>query len=335
MLKERSGSEKAAILIISLGPKLAAPIYRHLSEPEIEKLTAEIARLGRIGEEEKTDVLEEFFGLTLSQGSISEGGLELAQEILDSALGKQKANAIIGRLLDFDEGASFEFLRKADPLTAANVLKKEHPQAIAIVLAHMDSRQMGPVLSKLPDEVRGDVAYRIATLDRPNPEVIKIMDEVFNSSMAEDFGELARQRGGSKRMAEALNEIDRDTWVDILDEVEEFSAEVAQDVRNQMFIFEDIMVLDDKSIQELLKNIDSKELAVALKATSDGVSDKIYSNMSKRAADGIKEDIEYMGPVRLSDVEEAQQRIVDVLRRLEEDGSIVIGRSGSGSVMVE
>jgi flagellar motor switch protein FliG len=332
---ERSGFEKAAILIISLGPKLAAPIYRHLNEHQIEMLTAEVARLGRIGEQEKREVLEEFFNLTMSQGSISEGGLELAQEILDSALGKQKANAIIGRLLDFSEGTSFEMLRKADPLTAANMLKKEHPQTIAIVLAHMDSRQMGPVLAKLPDEIRGDVAYRIATLERPNPDVIKVMDEVFNSTMAEDIGELARQRGGSKKMAEALNEIDRDTWVDILDDLEGFSKEVALDVRNQMFIFEDIMILDDKSVQELLKNIDSKELAVALKATSDGVRDKIFNNMSKRAGEGIKEDIEYMGPIRLSDVEEAQQRIVDVLRRLEEEGSVTIGRAGSGAVMVE
>ncbi len=334
-MAERSGMEKAAILVITLGPKLAAPIYRHLEEPEIEALTAEIARLGRISEEDKREVLDEFFQLTMREGQISEGGLDLAQEILNSALGKQKANAIISRLLDFREGTAFDALRKADAVTVANVLKKEHPQTIAIVLAHMDSRQVGPVLAKLPEELRGEVAYRIATLERPNPEVIQVMDEVINAAMAEDIGELARQRGGAKKVAEALNEVDRETWVEILDEVEEFSKEVAQDVRNQMFIFEDIMMLDDKSVQELLKNVDGKELAVALKATSDGVKDKIFSNMSKRAAEGIKEDIEYMGPVRLSDVEEAQQRIVDVLRKLEEEGVVVIGRGGSAAVMVE
>ncbi len=334
-MSERSGMEKAAILVITLGPKLAAPIYRHLDEAEIEALTAEIARLGRISEDVKREVLDEFFQLTMREGRISEGGLDLAQEILNSALGKQKANAIIGRLLDFREGTAFDALRKADPVTVANVLKKEHPQTIAIVLAHMDSRQVGPVLARLPEELRGEVAYRVATLERPNPDVIKVMDEVINAAMAEDIGELARQRGGAKKVAEALNEIDRDTWVEILDEVEAFSKEVAQDVRNQMFIFEDIMMLDDKSVQELLKNVDGKELAVALKATSDGVKDKIFSNMSKRAAEGIKEDIEYMGPVRLSDVEEAQQRIVDVLRKLEEEGVVVIGRGGSAAVMVE
>ena len=332
---DRSGYEKTAILIISLGPKLAAPIYRHFSEPEIERLTAEIVRLGRISADVKREVLEEFFQLTMSQGNISEGGLDLAQEILDSALGKQKANAIIGRLLDFSEGTSFELLRKADPLTTANMLKKEHPQVIAMVLAHMDPRQMGPVLSKLPEELQGEVAFRIATLERPNPDIITVMDEVISSTMARDIGELARQRGGAKNVAQALNEIDRDVWIEILDGIEEFDKAVALDVRNQMFIFEDIVTLDDKSIQELLKNIDAKELAVALKATSDGVKDKIFSNMSKRAVEGIKEDIEYMGPVRLSEVEEAQQRIVDVLRKLEEDGSVIIGRSGTGSVMVE
>jgi len=326
--------EKAAILVISLGPKLAAPIYRHLDEPEIEVLTAEIARLGRISEDVKREVLEEFFLLTMREGEISEGGLDLAQEILNSALGKQKANAIIGRLLDFREGTAFDSLRKTDALTTANILKKEHPQTIAIILAHMDSRQIGPVLSKLPEELQGDVAWRIATLERSNPEVIKVMDEVISASMAQDMGELARQRGGAKKVAEALNEIDRENWIDILDGVEEHSKEVAQDVRNQMFIFEDIMTLDDKSIQELLKNVDGKELSVALKATSDGVKDKIFGNMSKRAAEGIKEDIEYMGPVRLSEVEEAQQRVVDVLRKLEEDGVVVIGRGGSAAVMV-
>lgn len=333
-MTERSGMEKAAILVISLGPKLAAPVYRHLEEPEIEVLTAEIARLGRISEDIKQEVLGEFFDLTMSQGNISQGGLDLAQEILTSALGKQKANAIIGRLLDFREGTFFDALRKADDLTVANVLKKEHPQTIAIVLAHMDTRRLGPILAMLPEDLQGDVAFRIATLERPNPDVIKVMDDVISESMAEDMGELARQRGGAKKVAEALNEIERESWIEILDGVEELSKEVAQDVRNQMFIFEDIMMLDDKSTQELLKNIDSKELSIALKATSDGVADKIFGNMSKRAAEGIKEDIEYMGPVRLSDVEEAQQRVVDVLRRLEEDGTVVIGRGGSAAVMV-
>ncbi len=333
-MSDRSGLEKAAILIISLGPKLAAPIYRHLDDDQIEKLSMEIARIGSISGDVKRKVLDEYFALTMSQGNISQGGLELAQEILNAALGKQKANAIVGRLLDFREGTNFDSLRSADPLTVANILKKEHPQTIAIVLAHMDSRQLGPVLSRLPEELQGEVGHRIATLERPNPEVIEAMDEIFAGSIAADVGEMSRQRGGSKKLAEALNEIERDQWIDILDSVEEISKDVAQDIRNQMFIFEDIMLLDDKSIQELLKNVDTKELTVALKATSDGVKDKIYGNMSKRAVEGIKEDIEYMGPIRLSEVEEAQQRIVDALRRLEEEGTVMLGKSGAGNQMV-
>ncbi len=331
----RTGIQKAAILIIALGPKAASALYRHMSDHEIERVTAEIARLGRISPEEKQAVLEEFAHLATGPGTISQGGLELAREILDSALGRHKANAIINRVLDFGEGSTFEDLKKIEPLTLANFLKKEHPQTIASVLSHMDSRLMGAVLEKLPSELQAEVSYRVATLGSTNPEVVKMMEDILKSSLSADVSEIARQRGGTKKVAEALNEISPEVWREILDGIEEFSKEIALEVKNQMFVFEDITELDDKSVQEVLKNIDARELAVALKAASEGVKEKIFSNMSKRAVEGIKEDIEYMGPVRLVDVEAAQQRIIDVLRKLEEDGLVIIGRGGVGAAMVE
>jgi flagellar motor switch protein FliG len=334
-MKIKTGVQKAAIAIISLGPAAASSLYRHLSEREIEQVSAEIARIGTISPDEKQEVLDEFLQMTMAQRTISQGGLELAREILDKALGRNKANEIINRVLDFGEGSSFEILRKIEPLTVANFLKKEHPQTVATILAHMDSRLMGPVLEKLPPDLQAEVSYRVATLDKQSPEVIRVIEEVLKSSLSSDVSEIARQRGGTKKVAEALNETAPDVWREILDGIEEYSKEVALEVKNQMFIFEDIAELDDKSVQELLKNIDSRELAVALKAASDAIKHKIFGNMSKRAVEGIKEDIEYMGPVRLSDVEAAQQRIVDVLRKLEEDGAVILGGTGAGAVMVE
>ena len=330
----KSGIQKAAIAIIALGPAAASALYRHMSEQEIEQVSAEIARIGTVSPDDQQEVLEEFTAKAMANRTISSGGLELARELLDKALGRNKANEIINRVLDFGEGSSFEVLRKIEPLTVANFLKKEHPQTVATVLAHMDSRLMGPVLEKLPPELQADVSFRVATLGKQSPEVIRVMEEVLKSSLSADVSESARQRGGTKKVAEALNEISQDVWRGILDGMEEHSKEVAMDVKNKMFIFEDISELDDRSIQELLKNVDSRELSVALKAASDAIKEKIFSNMSKRATEGIKEDIEYMGPIRLADVEMAQQRIVDVLRKLEEDGVVVISRSGSGAVMV-
>jgi flagellar motor switch protein FliG len=331
----KSGIQKAAIAIIALGPTAASSLYRHLSEQEIEQVSAEIARIGTISPDDQQEVLEEFTSKAMANRTISSGGLELARDLLDKALGRNKANEIINRVLDFGEGSSFEILRKIEPLTVANFLKKEHPQTVATILAHMDSRLMGPVLEKLPPDLQAEVSYRVATLDKQSPEVIRVMEEVLKSTLSADVSESARQRGGTKKVAEALNEISPEVWREILDGMEEYNKEVAMDVKNQMFIFEDIAELDDRSIQELLKNVDSRELSVALKAASDAIKDKIFGNMSKRAAEGINEDIEYMGPIRLTDVEMAQQRIVDVLRKLEEDGTIIISRAGTGSVMVE
>lgn len=334
-MSERTGYQKAAILTITLGPKSASAIYGHLNEEEIERVTAEIARLGTITADEKREVLDEFLQMMMAQKYISQGGLDLAQEILDKAVGKHKATAILNRMHGFGANTSFELLQKIEPATIANFLKNEHPQTVAVVLAHMDSRLTGPVLAKLPEEMQPEISYRIATMDRPSPDVLKVVEEVLNSYLSSDFNAMSEQAGGTKKVAEALNEIDREVWREILEGLEEFSKEVAYDVKNQMFIFEDIVTLDDKSIQELLKNVDTKELSMGLKAATDDVKDKIFNNMSKRAVSGIQEDMEYMGPVRVTDVEASQQRIVDVIRKLEEDGTIILGKAGGGAVMVE
>lgn len=334
-MSDRSGIEKAAILIISLGPKVASAIYRHLSDKDIERVTAAIARLGMISPEEKQKVLEEFLQMSVAQKYIAQGGMEMAQEILDNALGRYKANSILNRLHGFGEGTSFELLQKIEPITIANFLKKEHPQTIATVLSHMESQRMGPVLSRLPEELQSEVSYRVATMDTPNAEAVKVIEEVVNSYLSGQFSGEARQMGGTKKVADALNEIDPETWHEIIEGIEAMSQEVAQEIKNQMFVFEDIVLLDDKSVQELLKQVEQKDLALALKAASESIKDKIFGNMSKRAGLALKEDMEYMGPVRLTDVEAAQQKIVEVVRKLEEEGTVFVNRGGSGTVMVE
>jgi flagellar motor switch protein FliG len=335
-LKDVTGKRKAAILLISLGTEVSSSILKKLTDDEIEAISAEIAKVGTVKPETKQAVLEEFYQMMLARGYVSQGGLRFAKEVLTKALGDSKTERIINRVQGFGEGTSFELLRKVDPLTIANFLKNEHIQTVAFVLANLDPGIAGPVLSKLPPEMQPEVAYRIATMDKPNPDVLPSIEKVLEKHISSDFEQITGKIGGIKKVAESLNEIDSELWQDILEGIEEIDEEVAQDVKNQMFVFQDIVLLDNRSIQEVLKEIETQELAIALKAASNEVKDKIFSNMSRRAADGLKEEIEYLGPMRLVEVEAMQQRIADTVRRLEGEGRIVIaGRGGATSVIVE
>ena len=331
-----NGRQKAAILLISLGSELSSQVLKMMSDEEIEVLSAEIARTGTVNTELKNAVLEEFYETMLARGYIAQGGMDFAREVLTKALGEHRTERILNRVEGLGEGTSFELLRKVDPETIANFLKNEHVQTIALVLANLDPSLTGPVIAKLPPELQPVVAYRIATMDKPSPEVLHAIEEVLEKHISSDFEQVATKMGGTKKVAEAMNEIDTDMWQDILEGMEEIDPEVAAEVKSQMFVFNDIVLLDNRSVQELLKEIETKELAVALKAATNEVKDKILSNMSKRAAEGLKEEIEYLGPMRLIEVEAAQQRIADTVRRLEEEGRIIIaGRGGATSVIVE
>lgn len=329
-----SGKQKAAILLVSLGPELSASVFQHFREEEIEDLTFEIASLGRIQPEVSDAVLEEFHKLMLARVYLEQGGIEYARELLEKALGPDKAQDIINRLTASLQVRPFDFARKADPSQLLNFIQNEHPQTIALILAYLHPEQAGMILSSLPPDLQIDVAKRLATLDRTTPEVLReiegALEERLSAFVVDDY----TSAGGIDAVVDVLSMVDRSTEKTIIDSLEEQEPELAEEIRKRMFVFEDIITLDDRSIQKVLREVDSKDLALALKTASEEVASRIYRNMSKRAAEMLKEDIDYLGPVRLRDVEETQQKIVAVIRRLEDTGEIIISRGGEDEIIV-
>ncbi len=330
---ELSNKQKAAILLIALGPEVSSQIFKHLKEDEMEKLTLEIANQRKVTQEQKEKVVTEFHQMLVANNYISSGGLDYAREILEKALGADKAISIINRLTSSLQIRPFDFARKTDPGQLLNFIQNEHPQTIALIMSYLQADQSGAILSSLPPDRQVDVAKRIATMDRTSPDVLKDVERILErklSSMAtQDF----TSAGGVDSIVEILNRVDRATERTIMENLEVQNPELAEEIKRRMFVFEDIVLLDDRSLQLVLREIESKDLALALKASSNEVAGKIYKNMSKRAADMLREEIEYMGPVRIRDVEEAQQRIVNVIRRLEESGEIVVAR-GKGDEII-
>mgnify|MGYP000017345781 FL=1 len=331
---ERSGREKAAMLLISLGPERSAEIFKHLKEEEIEQLTLEIANIRTVTPEEKEKVLEEFYQICLAQEYIAEGGISYAKEILEKALGTQKALDVINKLTVSLQVRPFEFVRKADPAQLLNFIQKEHPQTIALILAYLKPQQASAVLAALPQEKQADVARRIALMDRTSPEVIKEVERILEKNLSSLVTEDFTAAGGVQAIVNILNCVDRGTEKYIMETLEIEDTDLAEEIRKRMFVFEDILTLDNRSIQRFLREVDNNQLAIALKGATEEVQKVIYANMSKRLAEMIKEDIEYMGPVRLKDVEEAQQKIVNIIRKLEDAGEIVISRGGGDEIIV-
>jgi len=331
---ERSGKEKAAMLLISLGPERSAEIFKHLKEEEIEQLTLEIANIRTVTSEEKEKVLEEFYQICLAQEYIAEGGIGYAKDILEKALGTQKALDIINKLTVSLQVRPFDFVRKADPSQLLNFIQNEHPQTIALILAYLKAQQASIVLSALPQDKQADVARRIATMDRTSPEVIKEVERVLEKKLSSLVTEDFTAAGGVQAIVDILNSVDRGTEKYIMETLEIEDTDLAEEIKKRMFVFEDILTLDNRSIQRFLREVDNNQLAIALKGSTEEVQKLIFSNMSKRLSEMIKEDIEFMGPVRLKDVEEAQQKIVNVIRKLEDAGEIVISRGGGDEIIV-
>jgi len=331
---EITNKQKAAILLIALGPDIASQVFKHLKEEEIDKLTLEIANQRKVPQELKDKVLSEFHEMLKAKDYISSGGLDYAREILEKALGAEKAVSIINRLTSSLQIRPFDFARKTDPAQLLNFIQNEHPQTIALIMAYLQPEQSGVILSSLPADRQVDVAKRIATMDRTSPDVLKdverILERKLSSLVTQDF----TAAGGVDAIVEVLNRVDRTTERTIIENLEVQDPELAEEIKRRMFVFEDLVLLDDRSLQLVLREIESKELALALKASSSEVSGKIYKNMSKRAAEMLREEIEYMGPVRIRDVEEAQQKIVTVIRRLEESGEIVVARGKGDEIIV-
>ena len=329
-----SSRQKAAILLISLGPDVSAQIYKHLTEEEIEKLTLEISSVKKVDTEQKEEVMEQFHQIALAQDYISQGGIGYARTVLEKAVGGEEAQKIIARLTSSLQVKPFDFARKADPAQILNFIQSEHPQTIALVLSYLDNEQAGQILSELPQEVQADVAKRIAIMDSTSPEIIyqveQILEEKLSTTVTQDY----TQTGGIQAVVEVLNGVDRSTERTILDALEVQDPELAEEIKKRMFVFEDIVTLDNRAIQRVIREVENDDLRLALKVASEEVQGIIFENMSTRMAETFKEEMEYMGPVRLRDVEEAQQRIVASIRRLEEVGEIVIARGGGDDIIV-
>ena len=331
---EVSGIQKAAILLISLGPERSANIFKHLKEDEIESLTLEIANTRSVSSAVKDQVLDEFYEICLAQQYIAEGGITYAKELLEKALGVDKAREVIGKLTASLQVRPFEFVIKTDATQLLNFIQDEHPQTIALILSYLSSSQAATIISSLAPDKQADVAKRIAMMDRTSPDVIKEVEKVLERKLASLMNQDYTIVGGVDSIVEILNTVDRGTEKHIMETLEIEEPELADEIRKKMFVFEDILSLDDKSIQRVLREVDNNELAVALKGAVEEVQNVIFNNMSKRLAAMIREDMEYMGPVRLKDVEEAQQRIVNVIRKLEDSSEIIISRGGGDEIIV-
>ena len=332
--EEYNGIQKAAILLIALGPEKSASIFKHLKEDEIEELTLEIANTRSVSPQTKESVLNEFYQVCLAQQYIAEGGIGYAKELLDKALGSDKAQEVITKLTASLQVRPFEFVRKTDPSQVLNFIQDEHPQTIAMILSYLSTAQSAMILGALTPEKQADVAKRIAKMDRTSPDVIKEVERVLERKLSSLINQDYTIVGGVDAIVGILNTVDRGTEKHIMESLEIEEPELADEIRKKMFVFEDILLLDDRAIQRVLRDVDNNDLAVALKGANEEVQNVIFKNLSKRLAAMIREDMEFMGPVRMKDVEEAQQKIVGIIRKLEDSAEIVISRGGGDEIIV-
>jgi len=323
-----SGKKKAAVFLVTLGSELSAEIFRHLRQDEIETLTFEIAQLGSIESDDKESVLQEFQEMIMAQEFISTGGIEYARELLEKSLGKDKSVDIINKLTNSLKTRPLDLLRKTDPANLFNFIQQEHPQTIALILAHLDPQKASMLLSQLPEEKQSDVAKRIAKMDRTSPDVLRDVERVLEKKLSAMSSEDYALAGGVDSVVDILNIIERQYSRNIMESLEHEEPVLAEEIKQKMFVFDDIVGLENRDLVAVIRQVDTMVLAKALKGVDDQVADKIYTNMSRRAADSLKEEISYMGPTRRKDVEESQQAIVNIIRKLEDQGEITISRPG-------
>ena len=320
--------KKAAILMVALGADTASSLFQHMTPDEIDMVSLEVARMGRVNAQLRESVIEEFHELCVAQEFIAEGGMDAAREMLQSAFGDERAALIVSRVMQAMLVMPFDFLKKADASQITAFIQNEHPQTIALIIAYLQPAQAAAILSGLPQDLRADVARRLATLDKTPPEVIREVESILQKKLSSVVSTDFSHAGGVKSLVEVLNYVDRSTEKTIIESLSENNPEIAEEVKKNMFVFEDIILLDDRAIQMVLKEVDTKELAVALKGVGENTQVRIFKNMSERAAAMMKEEMEFMGPVRLKSVEESQQRIVGVIRKLEDAGEIIVARGG-------
>ena len=324
------GKKKAAILLACLGPKAAGRVLGSMSDEEVEQVTLDLSNLGSVDPETRMAILDEFYQMAVAKRYVAQGGIEYARNLLETAFGSEKALEVLTKLQSSLQEVPFEFLKRADPAQISSFIQDEHPQTIALILAHMNAQVAAIILSSLPQDIQADVVMRIATMDRTPPEIVREVERVLERKMASIFSQGFTFAGGIKEVAEILNRIERNTEKNIMASLEERDPELADEIGRLMFTFDDLVYVEDTGIQKSLREIDTKDLALALKSANEEVREKVLKNMSERAREMIKEEIEFMGPVRMRQVEEAQQKIVSVVRRLEDSGDLIIQGRGQG-----
>lgn len=329
-----SGRQKAAVLLLGLGPELAAQVLQHMSDAEIEEITLAVASPPSLDRAARDAVFFEFAELLEARTYVASGGLRYAQDVLERALGTSRALEIIHRLTSSIQGRPFEVARRADPLQLLTFLQGEHPQTIALVLSYVAPDQASQVLKALPPDIQANVAQRIARMDRTSPDVVREVERVLETKIASLMTADFSTPGGVDVVVNLLNRVDRGTEKTIMGHLEEDSPDLAEEIKRRMFLFEDIARLDDRFVQRILRDVDNNDVTLALKGASDAIQQKFLSNVSSRVADTVREDLKFLGPVRLRDVEEAQRRIVAIVRQLEESGEIIISRGGDDDVIV-
>lgn len=332
--KKVSAGARAAAIVVALGANEASEIYKHLREDEIEKLSLEVAKLEKLSPDDLQDIVEDFYGLCVTQKVIAEGGVIYAKDILEKAFGPQQASSYMDRISHAMQVRAFEFVRKANYKNLMMMLQNEHPQTIAFVLSYAKAEQASKIVAELPKSIQLDVVRRIATLESVSPDIVAIVESVlehrFSSVVTVDMTEI----GGVNYVAEIMNNTDRTTEKHIFDELEKTDPALSDNIRKLMFVFEDITKLDDMAVQRVLREVDGQDLAVAIKGSNEEVKSILLNNISARAREGILEDIKYLRNVRMKDVEEAQSKIVNIIRSLEDTGEIVISRGGEEDTII-
>lgn len=333
-IPKMNGEQKAAILLISLGPDISSEVFKELKEEHVEQVALQIANMKKVSPAERDAVMEETYQLSMAEEYISQGGVDYARDVLEKALGEQRAIEIINRLQGALQMTPFDFIKRTDPQQLLNFIQNEHPQTISLILAHLNAEHGATILSALPGEIQVDVAQRIAVMERATPDIIMEIEKVLERNIASVFTQEMTAAGGVRSVAEMLNRVDRSTEKAIMEKLEETNPDLADEIKRLMFVFDDVLLIDDKSIQRILREVDQKDLILALKGASEEVKAKILKNMSQRARALILEEMEVMGPTRLKNTEEAQQKIVNTIRQLEEMGEIVVSRGGEEEVFV-
>jgi flagellar motor switch protein FliG len=331
---ELTGKQKAAVLLMSMDVDVAAKIFQEFDMKEVEQIAVEITNLKELNPSVIESVIEEFYQLMTASNYLIEGGLEYAQMLLERSYGPEKARDIIEKIRVLTSVRGFTVLKKADPQQLANFLSKEHPQTIALILSHLPADQSAEVLGEFDEQLRSDTVIRIATLGKVSPSIVSeieaVVDEIAETTLSQDLA----KTGGTHMVASILNKSNNQVAKMILENIEEQDYAMATEIKRLMFLFEDIILIDDRSIQRILRDVEKSDLALALKASDQKVQEKIFKNMSQRASEVIREEIEFMGPVKLKEVESAQMRIVDIIKDLEDKEEIVVGGRGNEDVFV-